>query len=255
MTERPTVLITGATGNLGREMALGFSRLGHWVAFTSRGGDAAIELQQACRAAGAAGVLGITVDLTADDAAARVVDALAAAAMAPDILINNARNVEFLRSDNDGTMAAAHWRGEFALGVMVPYQLTTTLLAASGSRLTNVINIASMYGVVAPNLALYADPTRQSPINYGVVKAGLIHLTKELAVRLAGRGVRVNAISYGGVEGRVDAAFKLRYAALCPSGRMLGRDEVFGPVQFLASDAASGMTGHNLVVDGGWSTW
>jgi NAD(P)-dependent dehydrogenase (short-subunit alcohol dehydrogenase family) len=78
-------------------------------------------------------------------------------------------------------------------------------------------------------------------------------LTKELAVRLAGRHIRVNAISFGGVEGRVNEAFKARYAQFCPLGRMLNDNDLAGPVEFLATPASSGVTGHNLVVDGGWT--
>ena len=92
-------------------------------------------------------------------------------------------------------------------------------------------------------------------MNYGVTKAALIHLTKELAVRLAPRGISVNAVSYGGVEGRVDGGFRERYGRLCPTGRMLDDSQVFGAVKFLCSSDSSGMTGHNLIVDGGWTIW
>jgi len=112
-----------------------------------------------------------------------------------------------------------------------------------------------MYGIVTATPALYDDPRNMAPMHYGVAKAALIHLTKEMAVRLAPRGVRVNAVSYGGIEGRADEAFAARYKKLAPLERMLRLDEVHAPVEFLLSAGASGMTGHNLVVDGGWTLW
>jgi hypothetical protein len=129
------------------------------------------------------------------------------------------------------------------------------LTLQKGSRLRSVVNIGSQYGVVAANPSLYAEQDKGSPIHYGVAKAALIQLTRELAVRLAARKVRVNCLSLGGIEGRVDERFKERYARLCPQGRMLTDSDLTGPVEFLASDASAGMTGHNLVVDGGWTAW
>jgi NAD(P)-dependent dehydrogenase (short-subunit alcohol dehydrogenase family) len=123
------------------------------------------------------------------------------------------------------------------------------------SQLRRVVNIGSMYGTVAANTHLYTDPVGQSPLHYSVAKAALSHLTKELAVRLSKNSIQVNCVAFGGVEGRVDDAFKQRYAQLCPMGRMLREDEVVGPVDMLLSDKCSGVTGHTLAVDGGWSIW
>jgi NAD(P)-dependent dehydrogenase (short-subunit alcohol dehydrogenase family) len=83
----------------------------------------------------------------------------------------------------------------------------------------------------------------------------LTHLTKELSIFLADKGIQVNSISYGGVKGRVDDTFQQKYAALCPAHRMLHDNEVVGAVDFLTSDASIYITGHNLIVDGGWSVW
>ena len=74
-------------------------------------------------------------------------------------------------------------------------------------------------------------------------------------MRLAKNLVRVNCAAFGGVEGRVDEAFKKRYSELCPSGRMLSEDEIFGPIDMLLSEKTSGMTGHILMIDGGWTVW
>ncbi len=79
--------------------------------------------------------------------------------------------------------------------------------------------------------------------------------TKNLAVQLAKLNIRVNSISYGGVEGRASKEFKERYARLCPIARMLKIKEVVGAVEFLATDMSSGMIGHNLIIDGGWTIW
>jgi NAD(P)-dependent dehydrogenase (short-subunit alcohol dehydrogenase family) len=129
------------------------------------------------------------------------------------------------------------------------------LATQKNSQIRRVVNIGSQYGTVAVNPHLYIDPVKQSPLHYGVAKAALAHLTKELAVRLAGKNIQVNCVAFGGVEGRVDDAFKERYAKLCPMGRMLRDDEVVGPVDMLLSDKCSGITGHVLAVDGGWGIW
>jgi NAD(P)-dependent dehydrogenase (short-subunit alcohol dehydrogenase family) len=255
MTEVQSVLVTGATGKLGRQFVLGFASLGYDVAFTSRDAKSADTLREDCVRRGARRVVCVQADLLAEGAAPAVVEALGKEAMLPSVLVNNARNVENLKPDAAGHMSRKHWQDEFGLGVVTAYELTMAFAEAEHSPLESVVNVASIYGVGAPNLRLYERPSAQSPINYGVVKAALIHLTKELAVRLADRNIRVNAVSYGGVDGRVDDAFRKRYAELCPAGRMLQESEVFGATQFLASGQSRGISGHNVVVDGGWTAW
>lgn len=249
-----SILITGATGKIGRVLARHFLAGGDTVIAAGRSVDALAEL--VIELSGNGGTLHtLCADLMAPDAAATVVDGLRRIGCMPDGLINNARNVSFLRTGVDGRVARQDFLDEFALDVVTPYELVMALADAPDSRLRAVVNIGSQYGTVAPNLRLYADPVRQSPLQYGVAKAALAHLTKELAVRLADRGIRVNCVAFGGVEGRVDEAFKQRYAALCPIGRMLGEHELAGPVDLLLSDAASAVTGHVMMADGGWSVW
>jgi NAD(P)-dependent dehydrogenase (short-subunit alcohol dehydrogenase family) len=197
----------------------------------------------------------LCVDLLADGAIDLVLEGLRQIDCMPDCLVNNARNITFLRTDQKGLVSRQDFLDEFTLDVVIPYELVMAMTNAPGSRLRAVVNIGSQYGVVAPNLNLYTDPLKQSPLQYGVAKAALAHLTKELAVRLANNDIRVNCVAFGGVEGRVDEAFRQRYAALCPIGRMLGEHELVGPVDMLLSDTASAVTGHVMMVDGGWSIW
>ena len=93
-----------------------------------------------------------------------------------------------------------------------------------------------------------------NPMAYGASKGGLLQLVRYLATTLAPR-VRVNAISPGGVERGQPAAFVERYTARTPLGRMATEEDVKGAVAFLASDLSAYVTGHNLVIDGGWTTW
>lgn len=249
-----SILITGTTGKIGRVLAQHFLTAGDTVIATGRSADALAELKyDLSQTKGTLHTL--CADLMAPDAAAVIVEGLRQIDCMPCGLINNARNVSFLRTGEGGQVARQDFLNELALDVVAPYELVMALTLAPSSRLRAVVNIGSQYGAVAPNIHLYNDPIRQSPLQYGVAKAALAHLTKELAVRLADRGIRVNCVAFGGVEGRVDKAFKQRYAALCPIGRMLGEHELAGPVDLLLSEAASAVTGHIMMVDGGWSVW
>lgn len=248
------ILLTGATGKIGSALTRYFVAQGDTIIAVSRSQAALDEL-----AGGLQDVPGeirtIATDLMAGDACERITGALSSMALAPDGLINNARSISFLGIESSGEVRRENFMNEFQLDVVAPYELTMALSGMQGSRLGSVVNIGSQYGAVAPNLKLYEDPARQSPIHYGVAKAALAHLTKELAVRLAERQIRVNCVAFGGVEGRVNPAFKARYAQLCPTGRMLREDELAGPVDLLLSDAASAITGHVMMADGGWSLW
>lgn len=250
-----TILITGGSGKFGRVLLRHFLSAGDVVITTCRSQASMIELQDEHSEALGQRFHVMQSDLTSSDQAVAVAGFLRRLGLSPDCLVNNARSVEYLKTKENGSVSRENFMGEFLMDVVVPYELTMELAGTRNSALRRVVNVGSMYGVVAANPSLYTDPTRQSPINYGVAKAGLVQLTKELAVRLAGRGVVVNCIAYGGVEGRVDDAFKARYGALCPAGRMLREDEIPGPVSWLLSDASSGMTGQVLSVDGGWSIW
>ena len=123
-----------------------------------------------------------------------------------------------------------------------------------------IVNIASTYGVVAPDQRLYQrdeepEQTMFKPAAYPVTKAGVLHLTRYLAAYWANTGVRVNSLTPHGVYRSQDEQFLRRFAERSPLGRMARPEEITGPLMFLASDAASYVNGTNLVVDGGWTAW
>jgi len=118
-----------------------------------------------------------------------------------------------------------------------------------------IINMASLYGVVSPNHRIYPDTGITQPVAYSVSKHGVIGLTKYLATLWADRGVRVNALTPGGIFNDHQNLFLERFEQLNPIGRMSNKNELQGAIVYLASDASSHVVGHNLVVDGGWTVW
>lgn len=125
-------------------------------------------------------------------------------------------------------------------------------LAASGHG--SVILLASTYGIAGPDHRLYEGTTMASPAGYSASKGGLLQLTRYLATTLAPR-VRVNAVTPGGVRRDQPELFQQRYVARTPLGRMATEEDLKGAVAYLASDLSAYVTGHNLVVDGGWTVW
>jgi NAD(P)-dependent dehydrogenase (short-subunit alcohol dehydrogenase family) len=123
----------------------------------------------------------------------------------------------------------------------------------------SIINIGSLYASVSPDARFYdhlrADPPFLKPPAYGASKAALVNLTRYLATHWGPRGVRVNALSPGGVEGGQDPEFKRKFVDRVPLGRMAAPDDLRGPLIFLASDASSYVTGIELRVDGGFTSW
>lgn len=118
----------------------------------------------------------------------------------------------------------------------------------------SVVNFGSIYGVQAPDFSVYREAAMApSPAHYSASKGAVLNLTRYLASYLGSEGIRVNAVSPGGVFDDQDPAFVERYEANTPLGRMAEPEDVAGAVVYLASDAASYVTGHNLVVDGGWT--
>lgn len=127
------------------------------------------------------------------------------------------------------------------------------------ARRGSIINICSLYATVAPDSRFYdhlpGEPPFLKPPAYGASKAALLNLTRYLATLWAPYGVRVNALSPGGVRGGQDEEFQQKFCARVPMGRMAELEDLAGPLLFLASDASSYVTGINLQVDGGFTLW
>lgn len=119
----------------------------------------------------------------------------------------------------------------------------------------SIINLASTYGVVSSNPALYADNSMGNPLAYSASKGGVVMLTKYLGSYWGARGVRVNCITPHGVSNNFEEAFENRFKKMSPMNRVMQPNEIIGAVVYLASDASSYTNGSNLLVEGGWTAW
>jgi NAD(P)-dependent dehydrogenase (short-subunit alcohol dehydrogenase family) len=257
-------IITGGAGLLGRQHAEAIARAG--------GIPVLIDIaaaQPALRASQLAEqwqtqVVGFEADITKLDQLEALKNQILAQFGRIDILINNAANnpkmesgstVQFSRVEN---FPCEVWEADLAVGLTGSFlssRVFGTEMALRGSGV--IVNIASDLALIAPDQRLYRkeglpeDRQPVKPVTYSVVKSGLIGLTRYLATYWAKNGVRVNAISPGGVYTSQPEDFVQRLSSLIPLGRMAHIGEYQGAILFLCSDASSYMTGSNLVIEGG----
>jgi NAD(P)-dependent dehydrogenase (short-subunit alcohol dehydrogenase family) len=252
-------LITGGAGHLSRAMAGALAELGAAIAVLDVERDAAHSVADELRRNYGVRTLALHVDLASEPDVRAAPAAVVSALGRLDVLVNNAALVGTSALKGWGVPFAEQradtWRLALEINLTAPFVLTQACrdaLVSSGHG--SIVNIGSIYGLVAPDMSLYAGTALGNPAAYAVSKGGLLQFTRWLSTALAPR-VRVNAITLGGVERGQAAVFQQRYIARTPLGRMAVEEDVKGAVAYLASDLSAFVTGHNLVVDGGWTAW
>lgn len=255
--EGRTALVTGATGHLGRPMTLALARAGAHVLVNSRSIEAAKALVAEIRTEGGT-ASSLVFDVGRQGEIEQALDTLCGPL---HVLVNNAY------AGGGGSIERASpqaYRDSYEISLIAAHRLLQAALpslrmAVEHDGDASVINIASMYGVVSPDLRLYASRDAANPPFYGAAKAALIQWTRYAACELGAQGIRVNSISPGPFPSdsvqNSDPDFVARLIDRVPLGRIGRPDEMAGPLMFLASRASIFVTGANLAVDGGWTAW
>lgn len=250
-----TTIVTGATGHLGRSICSGLAEAGSNLAVCSTAIEHAEAFANELRDRYGFTTVGYEFDLHNLEDIPSFIEAVYDRFQRIDCLVNNAY---FGAANNLLHMSPWEWTEGLNGAVTAPMFMIQACIPYLKSTHGNVINIASMYGMVSPNPKLYEGNSYDNPANYGTGKAALLQLTRYAAVHLADKCIRVNAISPGpfpSSEVQNNEVFIDRLKQQVPLHRIGRPDELKGAVVFLASDAASFVTGHNLVVDGGWTIW
>lgn len=246
-------IVTGGAGRLGSEMCRGLAEQGAHVVVASRRLEACEAVAAECSAAGPR-ALPIRVDVTEEEQIGKMTERVISEFGRIDILINNASGM-VLKPFED--LTAADWDFSLRAGVTAAAMCSQ----AAGKYMVaqkkgSIINIGSIYGVVAPDMKNYGTHMEMaSPATYGGGKGGLVQLTRYLAGYWGKFNVRTNMISPGGIFANQPAEFVNNYLAKVPLGRMGTPDDVKGVAVFLAADASAYVNGANLMVDGGWTSW
>ena len=258
-------VVTGACGRLGPIWVDALLGAGAAVAALDLAGAHATESDDAVRSRAPEGALRhYSCDVTDRTAVDEVRDAVTRDLGVPAVLVNNAgidqppdsATGRFLVED----VPAEIFRRMVEVNLIGTFQVTQSFGPGMvAKRRGSIINIGSLYASVVPDPVFYdhmpgAIPFLKLPA-YGSSKAGVVNLTKFFATHWGPYGVRVNTLSPGGVLGSQDPQFKKKYSARVPLGRLAEAADLAGPLLFLASDAASYVTGHELRVDGGFTAW
>jgi NAD(P)-dependent dehydrogenase (short-subunit alcohol dehydrogenase family) len=249
------VVITGGAGLLGRTFCHTVVQNGARCVVVD------VDLERGARTAeelntefGAGCTVFMHVDINEESSVRQMLDDATRQFGGIDAIVNNAypRNSHFGRRFEDVTRkdfcdnVAQHLGGYFLMS-----QRAVDLFRAQGHG--NIVNMASVYGSLAPRFGIYDGTSMTMPVEYAVIKAGVLQLTRYLASYLTGQNIRVNAISPGGVENGQPEPFRAAYRAFCSNKGMLDASDVSGALLFLLSDQSRFIHGHNLVVDDGFS--
>jgi NAD(P)-dependent dehydrogenase (short-subunit alcohol dehydrogenase family) len=250
-------VVTGGYGLYGHSISEALAEAGARVVIAARNEDKCCEAAAKLTQRGLLATA-MQLDLSDEYSICRLIDDVVARFGWLDILVNNA----VLRTEPQDLdqMTVVEWQKQQAVnstGLAVICREAVRVMRPMHAG--NIINISSIQGVVGPHFPVYGATGMTSPAYYTYEKWGMVGLTKWMANRYGPDGIRVNCISPGGYVGENapddSNEFVRNYKKLTPLGRFADDEDIKGPVVFLASDAAKYVTGHNLLLDGGWTSW
>ena len=254
MLEGKVVIVTGGGGLLGREFCRNIAVSGGTAVIASRNVKAAEEIAGGLRDSTERGSIACErLDITEPDSVSALFERVGEKFSRIHALVNNAlpkgrnygRKFEDVEYPDFCESINAHLGGYFLM-----CQQAVKFFSRQGHG--NIVNIASIYGTVAPRFALYEGTAMTKEVEYALSKAAIIHLTQYLASYCKGRNIRVNSLSPGGVLDGQPGEFVDRYNGNCLTKGMLDPQDIAPTLTFLLADQSRHLNGHNIVVDDGF---
>ena len=245
------VIVTGGAGLLGRTFCQAIADNGGIAVVAEY--DIAIA-EKLCTSLENASIVPAQVNITDKNSIKALIATISEKYGRIDALVNSA----YPRNKNYGKHFFDVAYSDFCENVgmnLGGYFLTSQQFAAYFEKqgYGNIINLASIYGVIAPRFEIYDNTHMTTPVEYAAIKSGLIHLTKYMAKYFKGKNIRVNTISLGGIEDKQPDPFLKAYKEFCLNKGMLDAKDISGTVLYLLSDLSEFVNGQNIVVDDGFT--
>jgi gluconate 5-dehydrogenase len=256
--EGEVALVTGGAGHLGTAISAVLAELGARVVIASR--DVQKCERRAKEISDSSAVesdpIGAEIDVTEKESIRECIEEVHSSFGKVSILVNNAWEGQ---KNTWESIEMEDWKKDVDVSLNSVFRVTKMCFDDLRERKGVILNIASMYGHVAPDYRLYEGEENANPPSYGAAKAGVIQFTRYLASFLSKHDIRTNSISPGPFPfpelEEEDPEFINRLESKNPIGRTGDPPEMKGAVAFLCSDASSYVTGQNICVDGGWTVW
>ena len=251
-------IVTGGTGLFGKPISTSLAEAGAQVIIASRNVEKCQLVAEELKSAGYK-ASGAFLDLADEKSIQDLVSSVIKQHRRIDVLVNNSVSRDGYKKLEETTKEDWEQSQQInSTGLMLINKAVVEQMVKQ--KAGSIINIGSIQGAVGPNFEVYGSTGMTSPLNYTFDKWGMVGMTKWMANYYGKYNVRVNCISPGGYGPGIEASFgenefTHNYKKLTPLGRFATDDDIKGAIVFLASDASSYVTGHNLLVDGGWTSW
>lgn len=252
------VLITGGGGYLGKAISEAVSEYGATVIIASRDFLENEKLSTNLHETYGNPAIAVKIDLSNINSIESGIRIIIQRYEKIDVLINNAsyggKGGDFL------SLADEDWNSGIDGTLSSVYRITKTVLPIMlGKKSGRIINISSMYGIVAPDVSIYQNNEYYNPIHYGTAKAGIIQFTKYISAVYGISGIRCNCISPGPFPNEQVQKENPEFIQLLSNKTTIGRigepNDLKGLILLLASEAGDYINGVNICIDGGWTTW
>lgn len=254
MLDKKVIVITGGAGLLGQVFVKGVMQQGATVVIADLNQEIALQQMELLQAESVGAVAFVQMNICDKKSISQAIESITTQFGKIDALVNNAypRNANYGRPLMDVEYEDFCDNTNLHLG---GYFLTSQQFCKHflEQGYGNIVNIASIYGVVAPKFELYKDTSMTMPVEYAVIKSGVIHLTKYFAKSFKGKNIRVNCLSPGGILDAQPTPFLQAYKAACINKGMLDKNDILGSLLYLLSDMSQYLNGHNLIVDDGFT--